>query len=135
MNARQLEGTAQYPTRWEVESFTNPNKRYVTSQKVDATWACSCNRWIFSPKPKKDCKHILAIKAEEPVDVVRTEAYRRQQQQQQAVVAQAKATERERSRVSGVIASRTAKPEPVMVLEQVQPIFLQQTRRTIKFRD
>jgi len=111
MAARQLSKTSssQYVSQWMVASQTELDKEYKVSQKTDGTFSCSCPRWIFG-KPKKDCKHIIGLKAEETqVDTVRTEAHR-------------KAVKAARA---GVIVSN-----PV-----AEPVFLLQTKRKIILLD
>jgi hypothetical protein len=52
----------QWVEQYEVDSTTGLDESYIVSKKVDGTWACSCKRWIFHPKPKIDCKHISAVR-------------------------------------------------------------------------
>lgn len=52
---------AQWLEQYEVSSMTDATDKYTVSLKIDGTWACSCKRWIFHPKPKVDCKHILSV--------------------------------------------------------------------------
>ena len=71
MTAMEIRPTGNYVKQWMVGSHTDPDKEYKVSQTEDGNWKCGCPRWIFG-KPRKDCKHILGLKGEEPVDQVRT---------------------------------------------------------------
>src|SRR5260370_18466385 len=71
MTAIEIRPTGNYVKQWMVGSHTDPDKEYKVSQTEDGNWKCGCPRWIFG-KPRKDCKHILGLKGEEPVDQVRT---------------------------------------------------------------
>jgi len=50
-----------YVEAWEIESLTEPGTAYTVSKRAEGTYACSCPRWKFHPKPKPDCKHIAAL--------------------------------------------------------------------------
>lgn len=47
--------------KWEVFSFTDPNRKYIVSLYADGTWACSCPHHIYR---KAICKHINFVKIE-----------------------------------------------------------------------
>ena len=51
-----------YIRKWEVPSFTNPDKIYIVSLTKNGEYQCSCPQWIFR---RKECKHIKMIKERE----------------------------------------------------------------------
>ena len=113
----KLSGTAAYPTRWEVASHTDFAKKYVVSQKPDSSWGCSCPRWIFNKdKPRLDCKHILEVKVNEPIDYTRTSK------------AAAKA-------FIDAIAVRKTNVQMQIKPSTAEPVYLLQTRRAITLED
>lgn len=42
-----------------VQSFSNPNKRYVVRQTSDGEWRCDCPFFVFR---NKKCDHIRKIR-------------------------------------------------------------------------
>jgi hypothetical protein len=126
MMVTQLRPTGNYLNQWMVSSHTDPDKEYKVSQTEDGDWKCSCPRWIFGKAPKQDCKHIIAIKVEEPVDTKRTS--------RRAAEAFA------RTRIEWTDARLSmgkSKKSPVPPTPSIpsEPVFLLQTRRSIQLVD
>jgi len=52
---------------WNVQSHTDPEKKYRVSEALGGHYGCSCPAWKFSKAGKDghrpDCKHITEIKA------------------------------------------------------------------------
>lgn len=67
---RILEPKGHFKNRWEVPSSSNPDTRYIVSMSEQGTWACGCIGWTRH-FPRKDCRHILLVKSEEPADYSR----------------------------------------------------------------
>jgi hypothetical protein len=126
---RQLNSisSAQWVTQWEVPSLTSSHV-YKVSQKIDASFACDCPAWKFKkagPEGRPDCKHILRIKSQEPVDTSRVP-------QPVRVPGRATATfklpKRSTKEVFGV-------EDPGEDASTGVPAFLLQTRRRIQLED
>ena len=50
-----------YTYRFEVQSDSNPEKKYIIAQnKNTKVWSCSCHAWIF----RKTCKHLKRLKSQ-----------------------------------------------------------------------
>ena len=49
--------------KWTVTSRSS-DRQYTVSRGDDGLWGCSCPAWKFARGGRKDCKHILEIKAE-----------------------------------------------------------------------
>ena len=47
--------------RITVQSMSDMTTQYVVARKADGSMGCSCPKWIFQGKPRRDCKHILAL--------------------------------------------------------------------------
>ena len=105
----QLKPSQMWVNRWEVES-TSSNAKYVVAQKADGSWGCSCPRWRFSKTDanghRPDCKHIHGVRGSEPV----------------ATVAQ-------------VAEMKRARNIPMTPTVSSAPVFLLQTRRSIRLVD
>lgn len=59
MIQKKAPSAKQWIEQYEVD--TGIDDSYTVSKKFDGTWACSCKRWVFHPKPKVNCKHIGAV--------------------------------------------------------------------------
>jgi hypothetical protein len=45
--------------RWEVASFSDPDKKYIVAVDRNGGFACSCPRWVYK---REECKHIKFVK-------------------------------------------------------------------------
>jgi hypothetical protein len=52
--------------KWDVASYSDPDKEYTVAVRKDGTWGCSCPRWKFrrADLPNGECKHIEYLKAQ-----------------------------------------------------------------------
>jgi len=57
-----------YIRKWEVPSFTNPDKIYTVSLTKNGEYQCSCPQWIFR---RKECKHIKMIRERENIEIIK----------------------------------------------------------------
>jgi hypothetical protein len=50
--------------KWDVASYSDPDKEYTVAVRKDGTWGCSCPRWKFrrADLPNGECKHIEFLK-------------------------------------------------------------------------
>lgn len=125
MVAKQIAGKGVWVNRWIVESETS-DRQYTVGQKEDGSFGCDCPAWKFKKAPRPDCKHIIGLKATEPVDMSRTQI-----NWGDAHVRTATSITQQRDNARRVVtyAEAAAKATPN------QPIFLLQTRRSIKLQD
>jgi predicted nucleic acid-binding Zn finger protein len=50
-----------YKLRAYINSFTNPDKKYVIKRKENGDFTCNCPSWIFNQSGNRQCKHLRAI--------------------------------------------------------------------------
>lgn len=50
--------------RFEVSSFTSPDKVYAVCELADGTWTCSCPHYLFRlSRVRGECKHIRLVRS------------------------------------------------------------------------
>jgi hypothetical protein len=107
--------------RWEVISPTS-GRKYTVGQKSDGTFGCDCPAWKFKKAPRPDCKHILYLKATEPVDT-------------RDVAVILAAVNKSGSRTAVIQHREQAAKVRETRQAPSQPVFLLQTRRSIQLVD
>jgi len=131
--------------QWIVVSPTSGHE-YKVSQKVDASFACSCPAWKFKKAPKPPCKHIAYVQANVGVDtrdvaVILAEAGIKMppvrtataitQHREQAEANQRRAAAAAWDAARDAATAAIQRPAP----PSTQPVFLLQTQRKIMLAD
>ena len=52
----------RYNFVYEVQSSSNPEKKYTIKMRDDGMLTCNCPSWIFNTRRNRTCKHVDVIK-------------------------------------------------------------------------
>ena len=132
MMVRRLEPKGNWKYRWEAPSSSS-DAVYVVAMSEAGHWACGCRGWTMHV-PRRDCRHILAVKEMEPLDTVAMEAVK---SVMTSVAAQRKAVGG--GTVVASVRSATLSAAQVAAIEaslkdistNFEPFLVRQTRRAI----
>lgn len=122
--------SATWVNRWEVSSLTS-DKTYIVGQKSDGSFGCDCPAWKFKKAPRPDCKHILKVRAVEPVDDSKKPTARDFQAARTELAHNRTATSIQAMRKEVACREATAPSAHTTT----GPVFLLQTRRSIRRED